>query len=162
MDERERIMNKWAPIMEGMGLTGSKADWMSQYAQMHEDNETAMPDSDTEQTKFPSVFPIATRIVAQTVGLDLVSVVPLGSNTTEELDRIKAEVEAENRDRKIDSVIEGQEYEEMKVNEHPDFVPGPRGDLFYLDYNYTDPNTTKLTDVDIDKVDNTVKTNNIK
>lgn len=129
-------MNKWAPIMEGMGLTGSKADWMSQYAQMHADNENVLPGTVEEQVKFPSVFPMATRIVAQTVGLDLVSVVPLGSNTTEELDRIKAEVEAENRDRKIDSVIEGQQYEEMKVNEHPDFVPGPRGDLFYLDFCY--------------------------
>ena len=136
MDESERMMNKWAPIMEGMGLTGSKADWMSQYAQMHADNETAMPDAVAEQAKFQSVLPMATRIAAQTVGLDLVSVVPLGSNTTEDLDRIKAEVEAENRDRKIDSVIEGQAYEEMKVNEHPDFVPGPRGDLFYLDYSY--------------------------
>ena len=28
------------------------------------------------------------------------------------------------------------DFEEMKVNEHPDFVPGPRGDLFYLDYFY--------------------------
>jgi len=136
MDERERMMKKWAPIMEGIGLTGSKADWMSQYAQMHADNETAILDAATEQAKFPSVFPMATRIAAQTVGLDLVSVVPLGSNTTEELDRIKAEVEAENRDRKIESVIEGQDYEEIKVNDHPDFVPGPRGDLFCLDYSY--------------------------
>lgn len=124
MDERERIMNKWAPIMESIGLTGSKAD-----------KESATPDT-VEQAKFPSVFPMAARIAAKTVGLDLVDVVPLGSNTAEELDRIKAEVEAENRDRKIVSVIEGQDYEEMKVNEHPDFVPGPRGNLFYLDYSY--------------------------
>ena len=135
MDEIERIMNKCAPIMEGIGLTGSKAEWMSQYAQMHTDNESTMSDT-IEQAKFPSVFPMAVKIAAQTVGLDLVSVVPLGSNTTEELDKIKAEVDAENRDRKIDSLIESKDFEEMKVNEHPDFVPGPRGDLFYLDYFY--------------------------
>lgn len=121
--------------MEGIGLTGSKAEWMSQYAQMHTDNESTMSDT-IEQAKFPSVFPMAVKIAAQTVGLDLVSVVPLGSNTTEELDKIKAEVDAENRDRKIDSLIESKDFEEMKVNEHPDFVPGPRGDLFYLDYFY--------------------------
>lgn len=121
--------------MEGIGLTGSKAEWMSQYAQMHTDNESTMSDT-IEQAKFPSVFPMVVKIAAQTVGLDLVSVVPLGSNTTEELDKIKAEVDAENRDRKIDSLIESKDFEEMKVNEHPDFVPGPRGDLFYLDYFY--------------------------
>ena len=117
--------------MEDIGLTGSKVEWMSQYAQMHTDKESTI-----EQAKFPSVFPMVARIASQTVGLDLVSVVPLGSNTTEELDKIKAEVDTENRDRKIDSLIESKDFEEMKVNEHPDFVPGPRGDLFYLDYFY--------------------------
>lgn len=135
MNEREKMINKWAPIIGGLGLTGSKAEWMSQYVQMHADNESVLPGTEG-QAKFPSVFPIATKIAAQTVGLDLVSVVPMGSNTTEELDRIKAEVDAENRDRKIDSVIECKDFEEMKVNEHPDFVPGPRAELFYLDYSY--------------------------
>jgi hypothetical protein len=92
---------------------------------------------------FPSVLPMVRRVAAQTVGLDLVSVLPMNSNTDEELTIIKAEVEAENRNRKIDSLIEGGEYEEMKITEHPDFNTGPRGELLYLDYSYTDTNTKK-------------------
>jgi hypothetical protein len=136
MEERDKMIDKWSSVISGMGMTGSKATWMSQYAQMHTDNEATISDNLVEQTTFPSVFPMVTRVVAQTVGLDLVSVQPLGSNTTEELDRIKAEVEAENRDRKIDSIVENKDFKEMMVNDHPDFVPGPRGDLFYLDYTY--------------------------
>jgi|LauGreDrversion4_2_1035121.scaffolds.fasta_scaffold06263_5 hypothetical protein len=136
MEERDKMMEKWSSVISGMGMTGSKADWMSQYAQMHTDNETEMSDTVTEQAKFPSVLPMAMKIASQTVGLDLVSVLPMNNNTDEEITIIKAEVDAENRNRKIDSLIEGTEYEEMKITEHPDFELGPRGDLFYLDYTY--------------------------
>jgi hypothetical protein len=84
-----------------------------------------------------NVLPMAMKVAAKTVGFDLVSVVPMGSNTGDELDRIQAEVKAENRDRKIESVVDGKEYEEMKVQDHPDFKAGPRGELFYLDYAYS-------------------------
>lgn len=129
-------MEKWAPLMSAAGVTGSKADWLSKYVQMHADGEAALSNTQSHEATFPSVLPMAMRVSAQTVGLDLVSVVPMGSNTQEEIEKIKAEVAAENRDRKIDSVVEGKEFEEMKIQEHPDFVPGPRGELFYLDYTY--------------------------
>jgi hypothetical protein len=29
------IYKKWAPILENIGLTGSKADWMSEWAESH-------------------------------------------------------------------------------------------------------------------------------
>jgi hypothetical protein len=136
MEERDKMIDKWSSVISGMGMTGSKAAWMSQYAQMHADNEATISDNLVEQTTFPSVFPMTMKVVAQTIGMDLVSVVPMNSNTTDELESIKAEVAAENRNRKIDSLIEGNEYEEMKITEHPDFNTGPRGDLFYLDYTY--------------------------
>jgi hypothetical protein len=131
------MMEKWSSVISGMGMTGSKADWMSQYAQMHHNNESLQSTQvdEVQSSTFPSVLPMAMKVAAQTIGMDLVSVVPMNSNTTDELESIKAEVAAENRERKIDSVIEGKDYEEMKLNEHPDFN-GPRGELFYLDYSY--------------------------
>lgn len=36
---KEDIMKKWPPNLESSGLTGSKADWMSQYANAHLDKE---------------------------------------------------------------------------------------------------------------------------
>lgn len=136
MDNRKQALERWAPILGGMGITGSKAEWFSEYAQMHADNEADLSNTQSHEATFPSVLPMAMKVSAQTVGLDLVSVVPIGSNTQEEIEKIKAEVAAENRDRKIDSVVEGKEFEEMEIQEHPDFVPGPRGELFYLDYSY--------------------------
>jgi hypothetical protein len=129
-----------------MGITGSKADWMSQYANDHIDNEKQRDnkidqilESNTDN-EFSSLLPIAMKISTQTVGLDLVGVRPMsnpGGMSQEERERIEAEVKGENRDGKIDALIEGKEYTEKKVEEHPDYKSGG-GQLFYLDYTYGD------------------------
>ena len=143
---KEDIMKKWAPILDSMGITGSKADWMSQYANAHLDNETQrnnkieqILESNTDN-EFPSLLPIAMKISAQTIGLDLVGVQPMtgpGGMSQEERERIEAEVKGENRDGKIDALIEGKEYTEKKVEDHPDYKSGG-SQLFYLDYTYGD------------------------
>ena len=76
------------------------------------------------------------KISARTIGLDLVSVQPLGSNNEDELKTIKAEVLSENRNRKIDALIDNKEFEEMEINQHPDFKPGPTGLVYYMDFVY--------------------------
>ena len=134
---REEAMKKWAPILSGMGLTGSKADWMSEYAEMHSKSESAL--SNTTAEYFPNLLPITMKVAAQTIGTDLVSVAPIGGgNTPDELKEIREDVKIENRDRKIEAVVEGKEFEEMKVQDHPDYIKpkGPSGQLFYLDFKY--------------------------
>jgi hypothetical protein len=122
MDKNE-LMKKWAPIIDSLGVTGSKANWLAQYAQCHQDVE--------------SLLPIAMRVASKTIGHDLVTVQPLESINHQEMDRIKNEVKAENRERKIDALTENKEFEEMKVEDHPDYkISGPSGQLFYLDYQY--------------------------
>jgi len=37
------------------------------------------------------------------------------------IEKIKNEVIQENRDRSIDSILEGKEYQPMKVEDHPDY-----------------------------------------
>ncbi len=143
---KEDTINKWAPILERMGMTGSKAEWMSEYAEMHSNNETTLSNTNKEE-EFPALLPIAMKISAQTIGTDLVSVVPIGGgNTSEEMEEIRKEVKIENRDRKIESIVDGKEFEEMKVEDHPGYKEsvGPKGDLFYLDFKYgggTESNT---------------------
>ena len=144
---KEDTLKKWAPILDSMGITGSKADWMSQYANAHLDNETQrnnkinqILESNTDD-EFPSLLPIAMKISAQTIGLDLVPVQPMtgpGGMSQKERERIEAEVKGENRDGKIDALIEGKEYTEKKVEDHPDYKPGSGGQLFYMDYTYGD------------------------
>ena len=141
---KEETMKKWAPILERMGMTGSKADWMSEYAEMHSKNETTLSNTTTED--FPTFLPIAMKVSAQTIGTDLVSVAPIGGgNSGTEMESIRQDVKIENRDRKIESIVEDKEFEEMKVEDHPDFrkSKGPLGQLFYLDFQYggTESNT---------------------
>ena len=149
---KEDTLKKWGPILDSMGITGSKADWMSQYANDHLDNETQrnnkieqISESNTDN-EFPSLLPIAMKISSQTIGLDIVSVKPMtgpGGMSQEERERIEAEVKGENRDGKIDALIEGKEYTEKKVEDHPDYKSGG-SQLFYMDYSY-DSSTHKKT-----------------
>ena len=141
---KEDIMKKWANILGPMGMTGPKADWMSQYANAHLDNETQrnnkieqILESNTDN-EFPSLLPIAMKVASQTIGQNLVSVQPMSHSgmSQEEIDRISAEIKKENRDSKIDAIVEGKDYKELKPEEHPDWKPGPVGNLFYLDYKY--------------------------
>lgn len=141
---KEETMKKWAPILERMGMTGSKADWMSEYAEMHSKNETTLSNTTTED--FQTLLPIAMKVSAQTIGTDLVSVAPIGGgNSGSEMESIRQDVKIENRDRKIESIVEDKEFEEMKVEDHPDYIKpkGPSGQLFYLDFIYggTESNT---------------------
>ena len=147
--KKEDIMKKWSPILDSMGLTGSKAQWMSEYAEMHSNNEVEKNTLSTETTSndFPSIFPMAKKIAAQTIGLDIVTVKPMnspGGTSEETMRRIKAEVKAENRQRKIDNLLEGEEYKEMDITEHEDYN-GPTGGLFYMDFVYGSTQSSKST-----------------
>jgi len=132
---KEDIIKKWAPIMDSMGVTGSKADWMSQYTEMHSNNESEIEENNTTYD-FPSLLPFAMRTAARTISQDLVSVQPMdgpGGMSKEERERIEAEVKSENRDGKIDALIEGKDFKEIKPEDHPDWK---KGGLFYMDYEY--------------------------
>lgn len=148
---KDDLMKKWAPIIDSMGVTGSKADWLSQYAQMLSNSESKIEEntvaSDTT-TEFPSLLPIAMQVASKTIGMDLVNIKPLAGPgmSQEEVDRINNEVKKENRDGKIDALIEGKEYKEMNPEEHPDWKTGPTGQLFYMDFKYGSQNEEKEED----------------
>ena len=133
MDQsKENIMKKWASILGTMGVTGSQLDNLSQLA---ENQSNHIEETKTEE--FPSLLPISMKVAAQTIGQDLVSVQPMSPGMSqEEIDRINAEIKKENRDGKIDAIVEGKDYKELKPEEHPDWKPGPVGNLFYFDYQY--------------------------
>lgn len=136
---KEEIMKKWAPIFESIGVTHSHLGNLSQLAQNQEDfvveNNTS---TQTDSIDFP-LLPFVKKMAAQTIGLDLVSVQPIGGgNSSTELEKIRNEVKVENRDRIIESISEGKDFEEMKIEDHPDYVKpvGPKGQLFYMDFKY--------------------------
>ena len=136
---KEDIMKKWAPILGSMGMTGSQLDNLSQLAenqsnQILEENTLA-----TENTSgdFPS---LAMRVEARTISNDLIF------DSQEEIDEVKKKVQSENRDGKIEAIIEGVEFVEKKLEDDEEYkelmkkgvtpMSAPSGTLFYLDYKY--------------------------
>ncbi len=85
------------------------------------------------------ILPVAKRIFATTISQDLVEVKSLGGgNSGDEIKKIKSDLKAENRDRKIESLVDDKEFKEMKVEEHPYYKAPetPRATLMYLDFVY--------------------------
>ena len=132
---KKDIMKKWSNILGSMGMTGSQLDNLSQLAE----NQSNQILEETKTEEFSSLFPVAMKIATQTIGQDLVSVQPMsgpGGMSKEERERIESEIKQENRDSKIDALVEGTEYNEKEVEEHPDYKPGSGGQLLYFDYTY--------------------------
>ena len=123
--DNQKAMKKWSPVLENMGVTGDRVEWMSEYAEFHSINENAYVNASnvagmgsvvaaqpsglagtTIGTNWSgnggaagsgdvgqNLLPVAMKIAAQTIGLDLVAVKP---------------------------------------------TPGPKIDLLYIDFQYDD------------------------
>ncbi len=104
--DKQKAVKKWSPVLENMGVAGDRVEWMSEYAEFHSINENAYANATTAgmgQVVAPSpnalpgnlnlgntigtngvgsgdlgqnLLPVAMKIAAQTIGLDLVAVKP--------------------------------------------------------------------------------------
>jgi hypothetical protein len=107
--DKQKAVKKWAPVLENMGVTGERVDWMAEYAEFHSINENAYVNASNvsgmggvvaaQPSLFPgqtlggtlaggtspltgsgdvgqNLLPVAMKIAAQTIGLDLVAVKP--------------------------------------------------------------------------------------
>ena len=104
--DKQKATKKWAPVLENMGVASDKIDWMAEYAEYHSINENAyvnasnvagmgsvvaaqpsslagfMQDATVANGRLGSgdvgqnLLPVAMKIAAQTIGLDLVAVKP--------------------------------------------------------------------------------------
>lgn len=141
-EEKDKIYDKWSPIINSMGLTGSKADWMAEYAnkQIETLQENTLSSEGTT-SDFPSLLPIAMRVAARSIGQDIG-----GFASKEEIDSVKNRITQENRDGKIESIINDKPYSEKKLEEDDEYkelmrkgvtpMSAPSGTLFYLDFQY--------------------------
>jgi len=150
----QEAIDKWQPVLDSMGITGSKADWMSQYAEAHSTNQNDPNNvwqqqqtlwgqhTATSSNSFSNLaFPLVRRVMAQTLSM----------GDEKLLEEAKIKVAATNRDRKIDSILSDADYEELKLEDTEEYqeylksgldsvkpLSAPTGQLFYLDYKYDD------------------------
>jgi hypothetical protein len=135
---KEDIMKKWTSILGSMGMTGSQLDNLSQLAE----NQSNQILEESKSEDFSTLLPIAMKVAARTISNDLIFA------TKEEIDEVKKKVQSENRDGKIEAIIEGGEFSEKKLEDDEEYkelmkkgvtpMSGPSGTLFYLDYKYGD------------------------
>ena len=136
--EKDKIKQKWATILDSMGVTGSKSDWLAEYAQNMTMGELSHPGGSLDN--FPSLLPIAMKVAARTISSDLIFA------SQEEINEVKRKVQTENRDGKIGAIIEGNEFTEKKLEDDEEYkelmkkgvtpMSGPSNNLFYLDFKY--------------------------
>jgi hypothetical protein len=135
---KEDIMKKWAPILESMGVTNSHWGNLDKLAE----NQSNQILEETKSEDFSTLLPIAMKVAARTISNDLIFA------SKEEIDEVKKKVQSENRDSKIEAIIEGGEFTEKKLEDDEEYkelmkkgvtpMSGPSGTLFYLDYKYGD------------------------
>ena len=39
--DKQKALKKWSPVLENMGVTGDRVEWMSEMAEFHQVNENA-------------------------------------------------------------------------------------------------------------------------
>ena len=104
--DKKKAVNKWSPVLENMGVAGERVEWMSEMAEFHSINENAYANANVAgmggvvspgPSNLPgqtingyadnggiqgsgdvgqNLLPVAMKIAAQTIGLDLVAVKP--------------------------------------------------------------------------------------
>lgn len=144
------FIKKVIPILESAGITQSsqlfdnngQIDLEKVIAISSKITEKLASEDNIERPKledeFPSLLPTAIKVSSQYVSNEI-----LGFASEEEINQVKNKIQSENRDGKIEAVIEGGEFLEKKLEDDPDYqklmkkgvspLSAPSGYLFYLD-----------------------------
>ena len=145
MNEKDKIYQKWAPLFNNLGLTGSQLDSLSQLSenqskQILEENTLATEDT-SNSNDFPTLLPIAMKVAAKTIGSEIG-----GFASKQEIDAVKSRLTQENRDGKLGSILDDKPFTEKKLEDDEEYkelmkkgvtpMSAPSNSLFYLDYTY--------------------------
>jgi hypothetical protein len=155
MQSKKSLVDKYEPLL---GITQSeKLDWLSEYANQQDNmwKDTTIYGSTTgslsslqSKEDFPSLLPVAMKIAAKTIGLDLVSVQPIGGGDPKLLEAAKNKVKSVNRERQMDSIIEDDKpFEPLKIEDTEEYkeynkYSGPKMGLLYIDFQYGTTSST--------------------
>ena len=119
----------------------NKNNWLEQYAQLHQNQNNILSNAQIYQSSgisdgfsehFSSIAPIAQRICAKTLGMDLVAVKPMSDPKTGWTRKSKEQQLREDRLNKLRK-IEGKKPNVVLSDDITE------NELFYLDYQYGNP-----------------------
>ena len=128
--DNAKATKKWAPVLENMGVTGDRVEWMAEYAEFHSINENAYVNA-ANVAGMGGVFagqPAA--FAGQTIGGTLASTTPGGTIGSGDVGQNLLPVAM-----KIAAQTIGLDLVAVKP------TPGPKIDLLYVDFVYDDADT---------------------
>ncbi len=122
---KQDIINKWSKALGPIGITGSQLDNISQ---LIEDN----------RNDFSSLLPLAMKVSSKLLSNDSIFA------SKEQIEEVEKRIQSENREGKIESIVEGKEFVEKKLEDDEEYqrlknkgvqpLSAPSGLLFYIDY----------------------------
>jgi hypothetical protein len=129
--DKAKATKKWAPVLENMGVTGDRVEWMAEYAEFHSINENAYVNA-SNVAGMGNVFAGQPAAYAgQTIGGNLASTTPGGTIGSGDVGQNLLPVAM-----KIAAQTIGLDLVAVKP------TPGPKIDLLYIDFQYDDTRST--------------------
>jgi len=149
---KEELIDKWEPVLDKMGLSGDKKDWMAQYAEAQSTadannssslwNQQIAQLGGTASDPFSAaIFPVVRRVAATTIS----------NGDVELLKKAENMVIAVNREKQIDSILEDKDPTLISIEDTEEYkeylnsglvsvkpMSAPSGLLYFLDYKYDD------------------------
>ena len=167
--DREKALKNWKPILDSLNVDDeNKRLWMSEYAEMQKYieeekrnfNFPLQPGDDFVPTHEPddpfdssdlsqNLLPVAMKIAAQTIGMDLVTVIPMSSPSLGGVPELNEEKYLNERRKKILEDVFDDNSDDLNDNIKEtdfknlddikkDFMEGGGG-LLYFDFKYGNP-----------------------
>ena len=125
--DKAKATKKWAPVLENMGVTGDRVEWMAEYAEFHSINENAYVNA-SNVAGMGGVFAAQPATYAgQTIGGTLANATTLGTIGSGDVGQNLLPVAM-----KIAAQTIGLDLVAVKP------TPGPKIDLLYIDFQYDD------------------------
>jgi hypothetical protein len=112
--------------------------------QKYKDLLNKIEENSNTNSFYSSIFPIVMKVAAITISSELLFA------SKEEIKEVEDRIKVENRNNKIEAVIEGKEYKEKTLEDDSEYIElskkgvkplsRPSGILHYIDYKYNDDN----------------------
>jgi hypothetical protein len=154
--DNQKAMKKWSPVLENMGITGDRVEWMSEYAEFHSINENAYVNASNVSGMGGVLAAQPAFYAGQTVGGTLATTTTAGTIGSGDVGQNLLPVAMK---------IAGQTIGLDLVAVKP--TPGPKIDLLYIDFQYDDtrlgaadekPQVFKVTAAELTTVQQNLRT----
>ena len=125
--DKAKATKKWAPVLENMGVTGDRVEWMAEYAEFHSINENAYVNASNVAGMGGVFAPQPATYAGQTIGGSLATANSVGQIGSGDVGQNLLPVAM-----KIAAQTIGLDLVAVKP------TPGPKIDLLYIDFQYDD------------------------